>query len=119
MLLGHAMCSWDMGYAVWTWDMLYGHVFLLENIYGYGRCLLVGEEYMNMPDVFLSDKSTWMWKMSSCSRRAYEYGRCLIIFVFDLEVFCFYFLLVLFLFVTVTVITQISPSLFVASFKFV
>ena len=25
MVLGHGICSWDMGFALWTWDMLYGH----------------------------------------------------------------------------------------------
>ena len=70
------VCCGDMGYALWTWDMsscgrriclVVGEehmsscwtridVFLWEKnmsscwrrIYGYGRCLLVGEEYMGM-----------------------------------------------------------------------
>ena len=41
MLLGYGIRSWgiccmDMVYALGRWDMLYGH----------GRCLVVGEEYM-------------------------------------------------------------------------
>ena len=62
------VCSGDMLYAVWTWDMLYGH----------GRCLLVGEEYVGMEDVFLLEKNIWLWKMSSGWIRRYGYGRCLL-----------------------------------------
>ena len=36
MLLRHGICCMDMVYALGRWDMLYGH----------GRCLVVGEEYM-------------------------------------------------------------------------
>ena len=71
--------------ALETWYMLYGHkrcllvgeeyVFLLEK----NICLLVGEEYMDMEDVFLLDKNIWIWKMSSCWRRIYGYGRCLLV----------------------------------------
>ena len=66
--------------------MLYGHgtcllvgeeyVFLLEkNIW----CLLVGEEYMVMEDVFLLEKNILVWKMFSCWRRIYGYGRCFLV----------------------------------------
>ena len=60
MLLGHGICRVDMVYALWT-------------------CLLVGEEYMAMEDVFLLEKNIWLWKMSSCWIRVYGYGRCLLV----------------------------------------
>ena len=50
MLCGHGICSMDMS-SCW------------RRIYGYGRCLLVGEEYMAMKDVFLLEKKIWVWKM--------------------------------------------------------
>ena len=46
MLYGQGICSVDMVYALWT-------------------CLLVGEEYMDMEDVFLLDKMIWIYKKSS------------------------------------------------------
>ena len=64
-----------MLYAVWTQEMSSCwtriDVFLWEKnmsscwrrIYGYGRCLLCGEEYMDMEDVFLLDKKIWIWKV--------------------------------------------------------
>ena len=55
VLLRHGICCMDMVYALGRWDMLYGH----------GKCLVVGEEYMAMEDVFWLDKSIWVWKMSS------------------------------------------------------
>ena len=48
-------------YAVWAWEMSSCG----RRIYGYGRCLLVGEEYMGMEDALL-EKSIQIWKMSSC-----------------------------------------------------
>ena len=42
-------------------------------------CLLVGEEYMDMEDVFLLDKNIWKWKMCSCWIRVYGYGRCILV----------------------------------------
>ena len=66
MLSGHGICSMDMSSC---WRRIYG-VFLLERniwiwkmssccirVYGYGRCILVGEEYMAMEDVFLLEKN--------------------------------------------------------------
>ena len=55
ILLRHGICCMDMVYALGRWDMLYGH----------GKCLVVGEEYMDMEDVFLLDKIIWIYKMSS------------------------------------------------------
>ena len=34
---------------------------------------------MDMEDVFLLEKNIWIWKMSSCWRRIYGYGRCLLV----------------------------------------
>ena len=80
------VCSGDRVYAVWTWYMLLGHgICSMEmsscwiRIYGFGRCLLVGEEYMDMEDVFLLNKNIWIWKMSSCRIRRYGYGRCILV----------------------------------------
>ena len=58
MLCGHGICGMDMGHAFLLEKNIYG-VFLLEKniwlwkmsscwirVYGYGRCLLVGEEHI-------------------------------------------------------------------------
>ena len=106
LLLRQGICCLDRVYAVWTWYMLLDMVYALGTgymllgqgicsmemsscwmrIYGYGRCMLVGEEYMNMEDVFLLDKSIWICKRSSCWIRIYGYGRCLLfLFLFLLR----------------------------------
>ena len=67
-------------------DVDMGDVFLLEKsiwlckmsscwrrVYGYGRCLLAGEEYMAMEDVFLLETNILLWQMSSSWRRIYGY----------------------------------------------
>ena len=70
MLLRHGICCVDMGYALWTQEM---------SSCGRRICLLVGEECMDTEDVFLLDKNIWLWKMFSCWRRIYGYGRCLLV----------------------------------------
>ena len=48
MLLGHGICCMDMGDVffweknIWIWKM----ISYWRRTYGYGRCLLVGEEYI-------------------------------------------------------------------------
>ena len=42
VLLRHDICCVDMGYALWT-------------------CLLAGEEYMDVDDVFLLERNIWIW----------------------------------------------------------
>ena len=84
-----------MVYAVWTQEMsscgrriclVVGEehmsscwrridVVLLEE----NRCLLVGEEYMDMEDVFLLEKNIWIRKMCYCWIRRYGYGRRLLV----------------------------------------
>ena len=82
LLLRHDICCVDMLYALWT-CLLVGEEYMVSScwrrIYGSGRCFLVGEEYMAVEDVFLLDKSIWIWKMFSCWRRIYGYGRCLLV----------------------------------------
>ena len=67
------MWLWKM----WIWEMSSSW----RIVYGYGRCLLAGEEYMAMEDVFLLEKNMFLWEknMSCCWRRIYGYGRCLLV----------------------------------------
>ena len=115
LVLMDSICMlWRHVCAVETWYMLYGHgtcllvgeehVLLLEKS---TWCLLVGEEYMVSSSwrriyVVLLEKNIWLWKMSSCWRRIYGYGRCLLVgeeYMSMEDVFLFLFLFsLLFLF---------------------
>ena len=80
LLWRHGICCMDMGH-VFLWEKNMSScwrridVFFLEK----NICCLVGEEYMDMEDVFLLDKNIWIWKMYSCWRRIYWCGRCLLV----------------------------------------
>ena len=78
------VCSGDMVYAVWTWYMLSGQgICCLDRVYA------VWTRYMLFGHVFLWDKNIWIWKMSSCWRRIYGDGMCLLV---GLELFVFVYL---------------------------
>jgi len=76
MLWRHGLYCMDMvevflwEKTIWLWKMPSGW----RRIYGYGICLVVGEEYIDSHDVFWLEKGIWIWNMSPCWRRVYGYG---------------------------------------------